>query len=123
MTSNISVQIALAPKGWTAKDVVRTLQRDPYQTRTSIGGEKIFLKHPVKGRSALLSEYVEEYIHLPRFAIETDDALVFISKMTNSAMGNIFLAHSVISKEEARRGIVDDSGLDDVKEKPKIIIP
>jgi hypothetical protein len=87
---------ALAPKTWTTKEVISCLVHDPYQTR--ISKFSIPLTHPRTNQCKPLSEFVEDLIGDSRFAIETKDNFIFISMITNSATGRIFLPTKVFPK-------------------------
>jgi len=79
----------LAPNGWTAKMLAAALRKDPYQSRLSIS--PIVLRHPVTGKSGVMGEFVDDTVGEERVAVETDDAIVFIARLTNSALGTVFV--------------------------------
>lgn len=91
-----TIQTALAPKGWSARQVVACLSMDPYQLRVS--RYPIPLTHPRTGVQAPLAEYTERYLESSRFAIETSDALVFISRLFLGEE-QIFKPTKIIAKE------------------------
>jgi hypothetical protein len=97
--SDTDFQFAQAPYKWTAKQVVKAIQSDPMQTRVSMN--PVFVRHPTLHKTKPLAEYVEEFVTAPRFAIETDDAFVFISRLQNSSVGTIFKAVAVVPKSAA----------------------
>ena len=97
MSEEVSVYRVLAPTGWDSKRVVGYLRADPYQTRVS--RNHIPLTHPRTGKTLPLKECVQDMIGDSRFAIETTDALVFISRLQNSVLGTIFIPTAVLSKE------------------------
>ena len=103
----VEVVIGLAPKGWTSKMVIEALRRDPHQTRVSIA--PIMLTHPRTGKTRVLSEFVEDLVGEQRFGIETEDAVLLISRITNSALGAIFLPMGAIHiKREIAPVVVRD---------------
>lgn len=93
----INVYKVLAPKGWDSNRIVGYLRIDPYQTRVS--RNLIPLTHPRTGKTLPLKEFVQDMIGDSRFAIETTDALVFISRLQNSVLGTIFIPAAILSKE------------------------
>lgn len=97
MSEDINVYKVLAPKGWSSNRVKGYLHADPYQTRVS--RHLIPLTHPRTGKTLPLKEFVEDMIGDSRFAIETEDALVFISRVQNSAVGTVFIAVATLPKE------------------------
>ena len=106
MTDDINVYRALAPKGWSANRVKGYLNADPYQTRVS--RNPIPLSNPRTGRTLPLKEFVEDMIGDSRFAIETEDGLVFISRVQNSAIGTVFIAVATLSKDVLREKEKED---------------
>jgi hypothetical protein len=96
---SIKLQIALAPRDMPTKEVVKAIYHDPHQSRLSLGPH-LYLTHPSKRTTLILSEYVEQYLETPRFAIETSDSLVFISKLNYEPYGGIFVVSKVILKSE-----------------------
>ena len=96
----IKVLIGIAPKGTKVRDIIFTLGLDPYQSRVS--QHPIILTHPRKGTSKVLSEYVEDLLGDSRFAVETDDGLVFISRVVNSALGEVFIPTAVAQGKEVK---------------------
>jgi hypothetical protein len=102
MSNSITITKALAPRGWTSERVIAYLRLDPYQSRLSQA--PILLSHPRTGVTRVLKEYAEDIAGNSRFAIETEDSFVFISRVTNSSAGTIFGVTKVISKDELRRG-------------------
>lgn len=101
MTEEINVYRTLAPKGWSCNRVTGYLRMDPYQTRVS--RHLIPLTHPRTGKTLPLKEFVQDMIGDSRFAIEAEDGLVFISRITNSAVGSIFIPVKVLSKETLKQ--------------------
>lgn len=91
----MQVEIALAPKGWTSRQVLIHLKLDPYQSRVS--QHPIILTHPRTGKQAILKEYVEDLLGDSRFCIEATDKLVWVSKL-QSPGGTIFLPTAVTEK-------------------------
>lgn len=78
-------------KNFSTEKVRKFLSIDPYQKRTSL--YPILLTHPRTNKTMVLSEYVNEIDSGSRFAIECDDKkLIFVSRMENSSLGQIFLA-------------------------------
>lgn len=101
MSKEINVCRVLAPRGWTSTKVTQYLRMDPYQTRVS--KYLIPLTHPRLGKTRPLKEFVEDMISDSRFAIETEDALVFISRVKNSALGTIFIPVKAIPKKALKQ--------------------
>jgi len=104
----VKTLIAKAPVGWTAKKVILNLSLDQYQTRLS--NYPIMLRNPKTGQSKVLSEYVDEILGDSRFAIETEDALVFISRVKNSSMGSVFIPTYVMPRAEWKTGNLQEVG-------------
>lgn len=101
MENQVKVIIAKAPVGWTTREVLTALKLDPYQMRVS--QHPIILKNPKTGVTKFLSEYVDEIINDSRFAIETEDALVFVSRVKNSSLGNVFIPTYVMPRSEWKK--------------------
>lgn len=97
MTEDIDVYRVLAPKGWTSNLVKAYLHADPYQTRVS--RNLIPLTHPRTGKTLPLKEFVQDMIGDSRFAIEAEDALIFVSRVQNSAIGTVFIAVATLPKK------------------------
>lgn len=93
----IDVYRVLAPKGWTSARVNGYLHADPYQSRVS--RNMIPLTHPRTGKTLPLKEFVMDMIGDSRFAIETEDALVFVSRVQNSAIGTVFISAATLPKD------------------------
>jgi hypothetical protein len=96
-----NVYRVLAPKGWDSNRVIQHLRMDPYQTRVS--KYLIPLTHPRTGRCLPLKEFVEDMIGDSRFAIESINALVFISRVKNSIFGTVFIPAAVVPKNALER--------------------
>lgn len=99
MSSNqdINVYRVLAPKGWSSARVNGYLKADPYQSRTS--RNMIPLTHPRTGKTLPLKEFVADMIGDSRFAIEAEDALIFVSRVQNSAIGTVFISVTTLPKD------------------------
>lgn len=109
MSEDINVYRVLAPAGWSANRVKGYLHADPYQTRVS--RNMIPLTHPRTGKTLPLKEFVADMIGDSRFAIETEDALVFVSRVQNSAIGTVFIAVATLPKDVLRQKEKDDEPL------------
>ena len=88
----------LAPKGWNAARLMKALRADPYQTRTS--SWPVPVRHTRLNRSGYISEFVEDVAGEHRIAIETTDAIVFLSRLENSALGVVFVPIGAITTKE-----------------------
>lgn len=98
LEQKVKLLIGIAPKDWKVKDVITALRMDPYQTRVS--SNPIILTHPRKKVSKYLSEYVEDLLGDSRFAVETTNGMVFISRVTNSALGAVYVPTAILQGEE-----------------------
>ena len=97
--AEVDVLIGLAPRGWTARRVAQALRTDPFQTRTSL--DPIILTHPRTGKQKVLSEFVEDLVGDQRFGIETQDAVILVSRLQNSAIGTVYVPVGVIHVKES----------------------
>jgi len=97
----INVFFAQVPDNWTTKIVLICLKTDPYQTRFS--SRTIPLMSKTSQVQKPLSEFVNDVIGDSRFAIETKTDFVFISRVKNSVLGDVFFVSKVLSKEELRK--------------------
>jgi hypothetical protein len=97
-SSDPTVHIAKAPPDWTVQEVLLALQLDPFQSRVS--KHPIRLMHPRTGRQKVLKEYTEDILDDSRLAIQAQDSIIFVSRLTNSTIGTIFKAMNVFSLSE-----------------------
>jgi hypothetical protein len=88
---------ALAPKEYTTSQIVEILRKDPYQTRFSF--HPINLKHPRTGVVKPLSEFIEDVVGDSRFAIETENDLIFVSRIMITENYAGFFPVKVLSKK------------------------
>lgn len=93
-----TVHIAIAPPDWTVKEVLLALQLDPFQSRVS--KYPIRLTHPRTRTQKVLKEYTEDILDDSRLAIQAQDSIVFVSRLTNSAVGTIFKPMKVFHLNE-----------------------
>lgn len=96
--SDPTVHIAKAPPDWTVQEVLLALQLDPFQSRVS--KYPIRLTHPRTGKQKVLKEYVETFLTASRLAVQAEDSIVFISRLTNNSIGTIFKAITVVPISE-----------------------
>ena len=92
-----NVFIALAI-GVSAKQIMVCLKSDPEQS-SPVGIHAIHLRHPVNGGTKHLPDYVSEIQKGSRFAIETDDAYIFVSRLTiQGSEKKIYIPTGILSK-------------------------
>jgi hypothetical protein len=102
MDMSISYFKAQAVGEWTKDFILEYLKRDPFQTRTSM--YPIPLSHPMNGTLKVISEFADEIIGDSRFAIETRNYIIFISRVrTNVNEPYMYFPTKVLSFNQLKQ--------------------